>query len=60
MMVWPAAMVVRSETRLARDDAPNTSHVSQWPGVVPISVAVLEGSQLQSRVNMPVADITIG
>jgi hypothetical protein len=52
-------MVVRSETRLARDNALNTGSVSQRHGVVPINVAVLEGSQLQSRVCMPGADITI-
>lgn len=29
MMVWPAAVGVRSETRLARADVPNTCYVSQ-------------------------------
>lgn len=45
-------MVVRSETRLARDRGPNTGSVSQGPGVVLVNVAVLEGKQLQSRACM--------
>jgi len=31
MMVWPAAMVVGSETRLARGKMPNTGCVSRRP-----------------------------